>query len=284
MRNNNKKLNYKITRYINQSRYLESEFQETESFHEEYQDIFNNDFKHELDIVRKKNVTKSEKEKKEFIEKMKEEGHDIDEDILYEEYMNNLNDNENKTVDDINDKLDAKLDEELNKKNNSLYYVLLKKIYRKLAIETHPDKNSGKKSILFYKVEKYYNNKNLLDLLIIASDFDINIIEELDKATINIIKNNEKSKDDMLKEKDNILKDLFQHFEECISNKTEKIENIKKSVAWSWGSVDDLGMKMKIRDFLYKMWDFTQEEITHLNNIKSPKNIVLEVEKNPLII
>ena len=220
----NKKIKFKLNKFINQTRYLESYLLETKDLLEEYQEIFGEDFKYEFDLIRQKKTSLDVKEQNEFVEKSKKEKEDFDN-------INTENDNSDNEKYDIN--------KEKEKKN--IYKILIKKIYRKLAIETHPDKNNGRKTKLFYKIEKFYNNNNLLDLLTIASDFEIDILLELEKVINNLIKINKKDEEIKNDEenkkvkinKEDILAELFDNFESDINIKNNKIDNINSC----WGMV-----------------------------------------------
>jgi len=256
----NKKLKFKLNKFINQTRYLESYLMETEDLLDEYQEIFGEEFKYELDLIRQKKTSLNIKEQNDFIKKSKKEKDEFD----------NTNKNINRK-DNISDEEEYDIDKE--RERDNIYQILLKKIYRQLAKETHPDKNNGRKTKLFYKIEKFYNNNNLLDLLTIASDFEIDILNELDKVISNLIKKNKIDNEENTKQinKEDILKELFENFDNDITNKNKKIEHIKKTVAWEWSNTVDEKRKMKIRDFLYNIWEFTPEDINYLNNLKSNK-------------
>jgi hypothetical protein len=243
-----KKIKNKLNKFINQTRYLESYLTESEELLNEYQEIFSDDFKEELDLIRIKNTSLDVNKQNKIVEECKKEINDFD----------NIKNTDNIT-EDIN------IDEPNVIEKDNIYKLLLKKIYRKLAIETHPDKNNGRKTKLFYKIEKYYNNNNLLDLLTLANDFEIDILLELDKIIKNIIKNEENIK------KEDILDELFINFNSDIDNKNNKIENIKKTVAWEWGNADNEDKKFKIKKFLYNMWEFNNEDINYLDNLKNNK-------------
>lgn len=243
-----KKIKNKLNKFINQTRYLESYLTESEELLNEYQEIFSDDFKEELDLIRIKNTSLDVNQQNKIVEECKKERNDFD----------NINNPDN-IAEDIN------INEPNVIEKDNIYKLLLKKIYRKLAIETHPDKNNGRKTKLFYKIEKYYNNNNLLDLLTLANDFEIDILLELDKIINNIIQNEQNIK------KEDILDELFGNFNTDIDNKNSKIENIKKTVAWEWGNADNEDKKLKIKKFLYNMWEFNNEDINYLDNLKNNK-------------
>tara|TARA_Y100000385_G_C12916109_1_gene560401 strand:+ start:129 stop:902 length:774 start_codon:yes stop_codon:yes gene_type:complete len=55
--------------------------------------------------------------------------------------------------------------------------VLMLKLYRKLSKILHPDKNPACKN-LFLKLKQYYDDKNLIEMVIIANLFDIDVNED----------------------------------------------------------------------------------------------------------
>ena len=156
---NTKKIKFKLKRYINQSRFIESEYDEINLLLDEYLEIFNEDFKYELSLYRSKELERIKKEKEELKKKEEEQKDDIKINI---EHIDEENDKEN-DKDELNNDESEYTDK--SKNEETIYKLLLKKIYRKLALETHPDKSNSKKSKLFNKVEVYYKEEKILDLL-----------------------------------------------------------------------------------------------------------------------
>ena len=290
---NTKKIKFKLKRYINQSRFIESEYDEINLLLDEYLEIFNEDFKYELSLYRSKELERIKKEKEELMKKEEEQKDDIKINI---EHIDEENDKENDK-----DELNNDESEYANKSKNeeTIYKLLLKKIYRKLALETHPDKSNSKKSKLFNKVEVYYKEEKILDLLALAVDFEIDIISEIEKIVNHLIQkiknnnnddndnnnddndNNKKNdninntKDDNIKkinkEYDNLLNDLFIYFEKNIKGKETEVENLKKSVGWAWYHAKTNEKQEEVRKYLYNMWKITEEEVAeykkkHQNN------------------
>lgn len=99
------------------------------------------------------------------------------------------------------------------KSESSDFKTTLNKVYRKLSLKTHPDKNSGNDE-LFIKVNNAYNRNNLLALIKIAESIncDINI-----DYTIEIINNIEKD----------------------IKKLEDKIHELQHHVCWLWCHADE---------------------------------------------
>ena len=275
---NTKKIKFKLKRYINQSRFIESEYDEINLLLDEYLEIFNEDFKYELSLYRSKELERIKKEKEELKKKEEEQKDDIKINI---EHIDEENDKEN-DKDELNNDESEYTDK--SKNEETIYKLLLKKIYRKLALETHPDKSNSKKSKLFNKVEVYYKEEKILDLLALAVDFEIDIISEIEKIVnhlIQKIKDNDNNDNDNNKNDDNIkkinkeydilLNDLFIYFEKNIKGKETEVENLKKSVGWGWYHAKTNEKQEEVRKYLYNMWKITEEEVTeykkkHQNN------------------
>jgi hypothetical protein len=102
---------------------------------------------------------------------------------------------------------------------------IIKRIYRKIAIKTHPDKVNDKKKIEFFKRAKtFHDNQILIGIIFIAKKLDINI---------NIQKFHEKIIIEMLRE---------------ISLVQEKINKIKTSIYWKWYNEDNLSNKYRYKE------------------------------------
>lgn len=259
---NNKKLKFKLKRYINQSKFIESEYDEINLLLDEYLEKFNEDFKYELSLFRSKELERKKKEREELMKKMEEEKDDIK--IKIDHYDDTeTNDKDNNKDEDIN----SDTSNNSNNKKENIYSILLKKIYRKLALETHPDKSNSKKSKLFNKVEEYYKEEKILDLLALAVDFEIDIINEIEKIVNQLIQNaendnnNEENIKKINKEYDILLNDLFNFFEKNIKEKEIEVENLKKSVGWVWYNAETAEKQLEVRKYLYNMWKITEEEV-----------------------
>ena len=90
--------------------------------------------------------------------------------------------------------------------------IQLKKLYRLLSLKTHPDKNNGSQESkeIFAEINKAYKEKNILKLFKFALQY---------KIEINPI----------------IIEKCTALFENSIKEMQDKIEHIKKTVAWNWG-------------------------------------------------
>jgi hypothetical protein len=90
--------------------------------------------------------------------------------------------------------------------------IQLKKLYRLLSLKTHPDKNNGSQESkeIFAEINKAYKDKNILKLFKFALQY---------KIEINPI----------------IIEKCTALFENSIKEMQDKIEHIKKTVAWNWG-------------------------------------------------
>ena len=264
MFNKNKKIKYKLKKYINQSRFIESEFDEINLLLEEYLEKFNEDFKYELSLFRSKELDRIKKEKEELKRKEEEQENDIKINIEHID-DEDVNKDENKDDKENNEENNEEIEE-------NIYDILLKKIYRKLAMETHPDKSNNKKSKLFNKIEEYYKEKKVLDLLALAVDFDIDIIIEIEKIVnllIQKVKNDDSNDIKKInKEHDNLLNDLFKFFEKNIKGKENEVNNLKQSVGWVWYHAVTDEEQIKVKKFLYNMWKITEDEIEEYKNNK----------------
>ena len=120
-------------------------------------------------------------------------------------------------------------------------------------METHPDKSNNKKSKLFNKIEEYYKEKKVLDLLALAVDFDIDIIIEIEKIVnllIQKVKNDDSNDIKKInKEHDNLLNDLFKFFEKNIKGKENEVNNLKQSVGWVWYHAVTDEEQIKVKKF-----------------------------------
>jgi hypothetical protein len=112
-----------------------------------------------------------------------------------------------------NDEIPLHNENENGNEENSEFKNMLNKIYRKLSLKTHPDKNGGDDS-LFIKVLDAYNKKELLVLIKIAESINCEINIDY---TIDIIDN--------------------------IENENKKIEDkiheLQHHVCWLWCHADD---------------------------------------------
>lgn len=262
--NEKKRNKFKINKFINHNKFIDSCMDETIMTHEDFSAKFNEDFMYELAMMKKKQsqVNVNNVEEPNITDVKIYEKNNIIPNVS-ENSSKNQSDKPHNNKEKCSDK--PKKDDMLDDDNkmdidDDLYNMFLKKIYRKLAVELHPDKNKTKQNKLFYKIEEYYNNNNLLDLLTIANDLNIDILEELNKCV--------KNKENINDEYQDLLAILFEHFDNIIKKKNEKINDYKKTIAWIWGEADDDFKKMKVKAFLWSIWKFTPQDLQEIDKMK----------------
>jgi hypothetical protein len=108
------------------------------------------------------------------------------------------------------------LPEEIDIESEEPEDIYLKKLYRLLSLKTHPDKNNGSQESkeIFDEINKAYKDKNILKLFKFALKY---------KIEINAV----------------IIEKCSALFENSIKEMQDKIEHIKKTVAWNWGISSD---------------------------------------------
>lgn len=151
------------------------------------------------DNISNENIEKSDGEN----EINKESDKDKSDEDIEEEKNKDIDKNKNNETDDtvMERKKKKKRRKRKEKKELSEKEKLILRLYRKLSKILHPDKNPSCKG-LFLKLKKYYDENNLIEIVIIANLFDIPIesneinpdeykkdIEELDKKMNNINNN-----------------------------------------------------------------------------------------------
>ena len=90
---------------------------------------------------------------------------------------------------------------------------LTTKLFKEIAVKTHPDKKQTENDDVFVKANKANRKNDLSTLLSIAEDLDIDVTEFVDNSLL-----------------------LEQHAQEMI----DKIRTIKNQMAWVWYHVDDI--------------------------------------------
>ena len=90
---------------------------------------------------------------------------------------------------------------------------LTTKLFKEIAVKTHPDKNQTESDDVFVEANKANRNNDLSTLLSIAEDLDIDVTEFVDNSFL-----------------------LERHAQEMI----DKIRTIKNQMAWVWYHVDDI--------------------------------------------
>ncbi len=90
---------------------------------------------------------------------------------------------------------------------------LTTKLFKEIAVKTHPDKNQTENNDMFVKANKANSKNDLSTLLSIANDLNINVDKFVDNSLL-----------------------LEKHAQEMI----DKIRHIKNQMAWVWYHVDDI--------------------------------------------
>ena len=90
---------------------------------------------------------------------------------------------------------------------------LTTKLFKEIAVKTHPDKNQTDNDDVFVQANKANRKNDLSTLLSIAENLDIDVNEFVDNSLL-----------------------LEKHSQEMI----DKIGNIKNQMAWVWYHVDDI--------------------------------------------
>ena len=229
----------KIKKFIYKGQYLDVELNETNDLYEVYNNKFKKDFSVELAYLRKRNAKLEESMNKEQNEKKDDDApqeeqdkEDIDE--SKDETKDEANDEEN---DEENDEFQKQEQVPINKERK-----FTKILYRKITIKTHPDKTRDTDLHEIFKLaDVAYKECNLLDLLIIAIQLRIKIPKCEFEITYKL--------------------------ENDIKNKEIKIEDLKSTVAWNWGSkCDDPDERNRLKKYLYGMWGLPDDFLETANN------------------
>lgn len=182
MSNNFDLFNLKLKRYLTQYDYLETLLEETKILFEEYNQNFLNEYYDEND---QKEMSKKKEQEKNNNPK-------------YNVENNNLDENEN------NPEIEPEqIDDVDNEK-----FIILKKLYRRLSLKTHPDKNPNNGD-LFKKINLAYKKKDLVILVRTSKELNIDISDIIDTSILPI-------------------------FDKNIQNLEKEIFDLKHTVAWHW--------------------------------------------------
>lgn len=94
--------------------------------------------------------------------------------------------------------------------------IQIKKLYRLLSLKTHPDKNNGTQESKeeFAEINKAYKEKDVLKLFKFAIKYKINMTPCIVETCISL-------------------------FDKTIKEMQGKIDHIKQTVAWNWGTASD---------------------------------------------
>lgn len=184
--------NIKLKRYITQYDYLESLLQETKILFEEYNQTFLSEYYDEQEqklLTEKKELEKSQNPKFNAIDQ----------------------NDENENNDKKDDNFDDNDDDDNNDDNNNFDLNILKKLYRRLSLKTHPDKIKGKGDF-FKKINIAHKKKDLIALVRIAKELNIDI------------------SDIIIEKSDSVIST----FDKNIQNIEKEIYDLKHTVAWHW--------------------------------------------------
>lgn len=94
--------------------------------------------------------------------------------------------------------------------------IQIKKLYRLLSLKTHPDKNNGTQESKeeFAAINKAYKQQDVLTLFKFAIKYKINMTSCIVETCISL-------------------------FDKTIKEMQGKIEHIKQTVAWNWGTASE---------------------------------------------
>jgi hypothetical protein len=106
---------------------------------------------------------------------------------------------------------------------------ILTKLYRKLSLKTHPDKLKGNTEH-FQTVSKAFKEKDILKLLMLCKTYDVDV--------------------DFDNECAGALIENAEIFDAAINSITNKISEMKKTLAWNWAFADDT-LKQRYRELYH---------------------------------
>lgn len=179
--------NIKLKRYLIQYDYIETLLEETKILFEEYNQQFLKEYY-------------NEEEQKQLAEKKESE--------KANNPKYNINDNDN-NIDESNLDEDISINDNDNK--NDVDDVILKKIYKRLSLKTHPDKTKGKGEY-FKKINVAHKKKDIIILVRIAKELSIDI-------------------SDIVVDESNTI---ISTFDKNIQTLEKEIYDLKHTVAWHW--------------------------------------------------
>ena len=209
-------LRIKIKKYLSQYEYLSNEYEETQYLFEKYKKEFYNE-------CPKKIITNDDKNSEDSTSNANNTDPNTKEDSTNTTNSTNTNDSE----DILND-------------TQSYITKLISKLYKKLCLKTHPDKDkSNTYNKYFEEVSKAYNTKDFLKLLLLSRELNIN--------TDNIYQediNNPDINQHTSSENEQTYTSLF---EKSINDMNEKIKTIKSTLAWNW-ALSNPEQKQQLRE------------------------------------
>ena len=201
----NELIKLKIKKYISHYEYVLNTYEETMYLFEKYKQEFYKD------CPRNSMKNKNNNEDNNNIKNPPLDNDNIDD---------NKDDNKDDNIDNTNNIDDSN--------NNVVALKSLNKIYHKLCLKTHPDKDSSNSyGHQFTIISDAYNKKDFLKLLLMCRELHIDI----DYVTF------ENNDYDIL-------------FEKSINILNEKIESIKSTLAWNWVCANDEQKELLRQKFL----------------------------------
>ena len=105
---------------------------------------------------------------------------------------------------------------------------LIKKLYRRLILITHPDKHGlsshshSQETEFFHSIQDAYKTNDLVKLLWIAYKHNIDIDADLECCNVY-----------------EYMSELDGEIHKCIDSLTKNIDDIKNTLAWNWAFADD---------------------------------------------
>jgi hypothetical protein len=123
--------------------------------------------------------------------------------------------------DNVSEKQQTEKQDKTDNKNNKQKNKDLKKLYRRIAEKTHPDRSgTNDTSKMFSDAAKAYSNNDIAKLLEISSGLNIEL-SHLSEESLLLLRNN-------------------------IENLSQEINNMKQTPAWAWHNANDEEKKEKI--------------------------------------
>lgn len=203
-------LKLRVKKYLSRYEYIVSEYEETQFLFEQYKEMFYSECP--------KQIIANGKDK----EKEEEQGKGK------EEKQGPVNEYEKSTEEGEGEREGEESTETSTATTSSTTAIesLMNKIYKKLSLKTHPDKHKGD-STNFIKVSTAYKSKDILSMLLLARHHEIDV--DIESCVFS--------------ETD------FELFESAINKVTDKISDIKNTLAWNWVLADDVQKQMYREQF-----------------------------------
>lgn len=187
--------NIKLKRYLTQYDYLETLLEETKILFEEYNQKFLQEYYDEEEqkkLAQKKEQEKTTNPKYNINVENVEKSENVENSENTENIKDEIGMDEDIYIDDIDD-------------------IVLKKLYKRLSLKTHPDKTKGKGDY-FKKINIAHKKKDIINLVRIAKELNIDISDLIVEQSNSIISN----------------------FDKNIQSIEKEIYDLKHTVAWHW--------------------------------------------------